>query len=213
IIAAAEGDAAEASPTAIRSRSDSPATLYGRWWHSLFEAVAWHEGIEDAERLFQERQPQSPDPARSAAGWKLVGKLFGQPILQRFILSDSAHAHAEFPFSWCINRSAVLEGVIDLLVIDVAAGRCLLLDWKTNRVAKRDVETLRMHYRPQIAAYAKAVGAITRLEVEAGLYSTATGELLMFSAAELETEWTRLARLPDEQMRMAVAPDDSPARI
>jgi ATP-dependent exoDNAse (exonuclease V) beta subunit len=158
--------------------------------------------------LYQERQPHSPDQARSAAEWKLVRALFDDPILMRFASQNTTHAHTEFPFAWSIHRRAALEGVIDLLLIDQAAGQCLLLDWKTNRIAKGKEESLRTLYRPQIAAYWKAIREITRLEVEAGLYSTSTGKLVMFNPAALETEWARLANLPAEQMRAELAPED-----
>ena len=126
----------------------------------------------------------------------------------RFVSQTTTNAHAEFPFAWSMNKQGAIEGVIDLLLIDEAAGKCLLLDWKTNRIAKGGEEALRAHYRPQIAAYWKAVREITRLEVEAGLYSTSTGKLLMFKASDLETEWARLAQLPPNQLRMEVAPED-----
>jgi len=47
--------------------------------------------------------------------------------------------------------------LIDLLVIDPAANRCLLVDWKTNRIEKGEEGELRQRYRPQLAAYWKAV--------------------------------------------------------
>ncbi len=210
IVGAADDENGTAIRPMIRARSatDSPATLYGRWWHSLFEAISWKAGVAAAERLSKERQPHSPDRSRSAAEWKLVRALFEEPILMRFISQETTHTHAEFPFAWSISPQAALEGVIDLLLIDRAAGKCLLIDWKTNRIAKGKEESMRTHYRPQIAAYWKAIHKITRLEVEAGLYSTSTGALAMFDPAALETEWARLATLPTGQMRAEVAPAD-----
>jgi hypothetical protein len=62
-----------------------------------------------------------------------------------------------------------------------------------------------------LAAYWKAVTEIAGLEVEAGLFSTALGHLLLYSAEELQTEWRRLEQLPpaklDEEIRPG-APDD-----
>ncbi len=105
----------------------------------------------------------------------------------------------------------MLEGLIDSIMINCKAGRCLLLDWKTNNVSSSDAEIFRARYRPQLAAYWKAVREITRLEVEAGLFSTALGRLLLYSAEELQVEWNRLEQLPpaklDEEMRPD-APDD-----
>ena len=80
---------------------------------------------------------------------------------------------AEFPFSWSINQNSALEGVIDFLLTKKKQKRALLIDWKTNNISLGDAEVLRVRYRPQLAAYWKATGEITRLEVSAGLFSTA----------------------------------------
>ena len=63
IVRATDDDSTATQTPAIATRSaaDSPATLYGRWWHSLFETVDWNAGIEGAESLYEQRQPQSPD--------------------------------------------------------------------------------------------------------------------------------------------------------
>jgi ATP-dependent exoDNAse (exonuclease V) beta subunit len=185
-----------------RSRADTPATLYGRWWHSLFQQVPWPGRIEAAEAIFQQRLTSSPDRRRSVGEWKLVGeKLFGHPLLTHFLGGGrNAHAHAEFPFVWRVDNHACVEGLIDLLAIDHAAGRCLLVDWKTNRIAAGEEEKLQKRYQPQIATYWKAVQEITKFEVEAGVYSTATGSLLLYQAEELEAEWARLRTLPPDRL-------------
>jgi hypothetical protein len=92
-------------------------------------------------------------------------------------------------------------------MINRKAGRCLLLDWKTNDVSPSDVEIFRETYRPQLAAYWKAVTEITGLEVEAGLFSTALGHLLLYSAEELQLEWRRLEQLPPTQLEDEIRPD------
>ena len=101
----------------------------------------------------------------------------------------------------------MLEGLIDSIMINRKAGRCLLLDWKTNDVSQSDVEIFRETYRAQLAAYWKAVTEITGLQVEAGLFSTALGHLLLYSAEELQTEWRRLERLPPEHLENEIRPN------
>jgi ATP-dependent exoDNAse (exonuclease V) beta subunit len=211
VVRVADEEDAVSTPATLHARSaaDNPATLYGSWWHSLFESIAWRVGLAAAERVFEQRQPRSPDTSRSATEWRLVRKLFSNPIVTGFLTRDSVHAHPEFPFSWSIKKDAALEGIIDLLLIDVAAGKCLLLDWKTNRIAPGEEERLRARYRPQLAAYWTAVSEITQLEVQAGLYSTATGNLVMFDPAELEAEWARLIKLPFAQLQVEVAPAEN----
>jgi hypothetical protein len=58
-----------------------------------------------------------------------------------------------------------------------------------------------------LAAYWKAVKEIAGLEVEAGLFSTALGQLLLYSAEELQTEWHRLEQLPPAKLENEIRPD------
>ena len=191
-----------------RARPDNLATLYGRWWHKFFERLDWKGGIESAQKLFEEILPSSPDPKAAAKDWNATHRnLFSDASIARFLVSDEALFHAEFPFSWRRNDHSVLEGLIDLIMINRKAGRCLLLDWKTNDVSSSEAEIFRTRYRPQLAAYWKAVGEITRLEVEAGLFSTALGRLLPYSAEELQVEWDRLEQLPPAQLKDEIRPD------
>jgi ATP-dependent exoDNAse (exonuclease V) beta subunit len=194
--------------TLARSAADTPATLYGRWWHSLFQQMPWQSGMEEADALFQEFLVLSPDKRRSAAEWKLVREsLAGDSMLKQFLSRENARVNSEFPFAWSIDQHACVEGLIDLLVIDSDDRQCLLVDWKTNRISKGEEEQLRLRYRPQIAAYWKAVREITKCDVAAGIFATATGHFVSYDADELETEWTRLRSLPAEQLGDAIASD------
>ncbi|MGZ5003074.1 MAG: UvrD-helicase domain-containing protein, partial [Chthoniobacterales bacterium] len=170
-----------------RSRLDTLATLYGRWWHKFFQRLDWKGGIDSAQKLFEKELPISPDAKAAVKDWNATRRnLFSDATIARFLASDETLFHAEFPFSWRRNDRSVLEGVIDSIMINREAGRCLLLDWKTNDVSQSDVEIFRETYRPQLAAYWKAVTEIAGLEVEAGLFSTALGNLLLYSAEELQ---------------------------
>jgi ATP-dependent helicase/nuclease subunit A len=191
-----------------RSRVDNLATLYGRWWHKFFERLDWNGGIDSAQKLFEKELPISPDTKATMKDWNATRQnLFSDASIARFLANDETLFHTEFPFSWRRNNRSVLEGLIDSLMINRKAGRCLLLDWKTNDVSSSDAEIFRARYRPQLAAYWKAVGEITRLEVEAGLFSTALGRLLPYSAEELQAEWHRLEQLPPGQLGDEIRPD------
>ena len=193
-----------------RSRLDNLATLYGRWWHKFFERLDWKGGIDSAQKLFEEKLPICPDAQAAAEDWKATrGSLFSDASIARFLASDETLFHAEFPFSWRRNDRSVLEGLIDSLMINRKSGRCLLLDWKTNDVSSSDAEAFRVRYRPQLAAYWKAVTEITRLEVEAGLFSITLGSLLLYSAEELQSEWHRLEHLPPGELGDEIRPDPS----
>jgi ATP-dependent exoDNAse (exonuclease V) beta subunit len=91
------------------------------------------------------------------------------------------------------NRS--LEGIVDLAFFDPGEKKWFILDWKTNRVTRDRIEILRVHYRPQIAAYWKAVREMTGALINAGIYSTSTGEFVVYGHDELVAEWERLRNL------------------
>ena len=189
-----------------RSRLDNPATLYGRWWHRFFENLDWKGGVESAQKLFDEQLPISPDPKAATKDWNATrATLFSHASIAGFLNRGETQFHRELPFSWQINDRTVLEGFIDSLMIDRDAGRCLLVDWKTNRIKRGGEEELRRHYQPQVAAYWKAVREITKLEVQAGIFTTATGEFVTYEASELEGEWTRLRALPPDRLIAEVA--------
>jgi ATP-dependent helicase/nuclease subunit A len=201
-------DSEDLAEVRTRSRLDNLATLYGRWWHKFFERVDWKAGINSAQELFEKQLPSSPDAESAIKEWNATRQnLFNNASIARFLASDETLFHAEFPFSWRRDDCNVLEGLIDLLMINCKAGRCLLLDWKTNNVSSSDAEIFRARHRPQLAAYWKAVGEITRLEVEVGLFSTALGRLLPYSAEELQVEWDRLEQLPPAQLEDEIRPD------
>lgn len=189
-----------------RSLADNAATLYGSWWHTLFQNYPWkHAAAAHGQAAFEALQPGSPNPARSAREWRLFREAWPDSLLAQFLARPGVIAHTELPFLWRIDDRSCLEGVIDLLFIDPAARRGLLVDWKTNDTTAKAADKLRARYRPQLAAYWKAVREITGLEVEAGLYSTAAGESVAYNADELEREWTRLQSLPPEQLAEEVS--------
>ena len=105
----------------------------------------------------------------------------------------------------------MLEGLIDSIMINRKAGKCLLIDWKTNDVSSSDIEIFRETYRPQLAAYWKAVMEITDLEVDAGLFSTALGRLLLYSTKELQKEWQRVEQLPPTELENEIWRDPAGA--
>jgi ATP-dependent exoDNAse (exonuclease V) beta subunit len=201
-------DAEVPADVPTRSRLDTLAILYGRWWHKFFQRLDWKGGIDSAQKLFEKELPTSPGAKAAVKDWNATRRnLFSNATIADFLASDETLVHAEFPFSWRRNDRSVLEGLIDSIMINRKAGRCLLLDWKTNDVSASDVEIFRETYRPQVAAYWKAVTEITGLGVEAGLFSTALGHLLLYSAEELQMEWRRLEQLPSAQLENEIQPD------
>jgi ATP-dependent exoDNAse (exonuclease V) beta subunit len=201
--------AAESSPRRIATLTlpgaDNPATLYGSWWHMLFQRFPWTGNPQQWQTAFAALLSSSPDPDRSGREWKLFVKPSPTSALAKFLARPAIVPHTELPFLWRMSDPSCVEGVIDLLLVDPNANQCLLVDWKTNRVAPGHAEKLQQRYRPQIAAYCKAVREITKLEVQAGIFATALGKFLPYNADELETEWERLRSLPADRLGAEIA--------
>ncbi|HEV2045370.1 MAG TPA: UvrD-helicase domain-containing protein [Chthoniobacterales bacterium] len=184
----------------------SIATQYGIWWHEFIQQIQWNADPADWDNIFETALPNSPDRNRSAKEWKILQQNISS--LTEFapgICESSAITRVEMPFLWGINDRRCLEGVVDLAQFDAGKKKCFILDWKTNQITPDKIDRLRDHYRPQLAAYWKAVSEIAKLEVEATIYSTAAGALVRYKPDELAREWARLEKLPADQFDIEVA--------
>ena len=108
------------------------------------------------------------------------------------VLRDALLVRQEMPFFWKMNGKC-LEGIIDVAFFNEKANRVFILDWKTNRIAPDKIAVLRQLYRPQIAAYWQAISNLTNARVSAAIYSTATGQTVIYGDDELQEEWRRLS--------------------
>jgi ATP-dependent exoDNAse (exonuclease V) beta subunit len=183
----------EVEPDLRPPRIDSPATRYGLWWHEFAQKIPWSLEAATWQNVFEESLAASPDPARSKREWTLLRQRIAQvsdfPV--RFS-NGAAILHVEMPFFWQMDEAMCLEGIIDLALFQPAKKKWFILDWKTNRVDRDELDKLRVSYRPQIAAYWKAVAEMTKQPVGAAIYSTATGQFVVYDRDELAREWERL---------------------
>jgi ATP-dependent exoDNAse (exonuclease V) beta subunit len=188
-----------------RSTTDTPATLYGRWWHQLVQQLPWRDR-NSWKLIFDEHQSRSPVPARSVDEWNLFLQYLekNQDFLESIANKESV-AHAEMPFLWLADKSRCLEGIVDLAIFNTHAKRVFVLDWKTNRIASDQIEHLRNTYRPQMAAYWRAMTGLSESTVQAAIYSTAVGRLIIYERDELTTEWERLRKLPENVLTNELA--------
>jgi ATP-dependent exoDNAse (exonuclease V) beta subunit len=104
------------------------------------------------------------------------------------------------PFFWLADKSKCLEGIVDLAFFNSKTSKAFILDWKTNRIDQDETDKLRDTYRPQMAAYWRALGQLSGAEVRAAIYSTAVGQLIIYERDELQTEWDRLRKLPETEL-------------
>ena len=56
-----------------------------------------------------------------------------------------------------------------------------------------------------MAAYWQAIGQLTGAAVEAAIFSTALGQLIIYEPDQLRDEWSRLLRLSQEEFERELA--------
>ena len=190
----------EIEPELRPPRVGNPATRYGIWWHEFAQKIPWHSQRDAWQAAFEANLSDSPEPARSKREWKLLTKYASEH--PGFF---AANIFAEMPFFWRMDEQKCLEGLIDVALFHPDEKKWFVLDWKTNRVERDELENLRVEYRPQIAAYWKAVTEMTKRPVSAGIYSTATGELIVYSENQLAEEWERLRNLRLDDLGSEIA--------
>lgn len=184
----------EMEPELRPPRIDNPATRYGVWWHDFVEQIGWHSESKTWQSIFDRNIVASPDVARSKREWQLLQKQIESADGLTSHLRDAEIVRQEMPFFWKTNSKS-LEGIVDLALINEK--EIFILDWKTNRIPAEKIDVLRDLYRPQMAAYWQAISNLTNARVTAAIYSTATGQLIIYDPAELTAEWQRLTSSMD----------------
>jgi ATP-dependent exoDNAse (exonuclease V) beta subunit len=98
------------------------------------------------------------------------------------------------------NSGKCLEGIVDLALFSQKTNEIFILDWKTNRITADKIESLKELYRAQLAAYWQAISSLTGALVSAAIYSTATGQFVVYERDELTREWERLCDLLQDEL-------------
>jgi ATP-dependent exoDNAse (exonuclease V) beta subunit len=183
----------------------SAATRYGIWWHEFVQQIPWNADPSVWDEAFETARPNSPKKELSIREWQKLRRHISKVTdFEPAFANTAPIVHAEMPFFWRIDERRCLEGIVDLALFDLAEKKWFILDWKTNEITPDKINKLRSHYRPQIAAYWKAVAEMTKMEVTAVIYSTAAGAIISYEGDELAEEWVRLE---------ALSPDEFDARI
>jgi len=186
----------EIEPELRPPRIDNPATRYGVWWHDFAEQLTWRSEAMRWQEIFERSLRVSPDIPRSKREWYLLQKQIESATELGRRLRNASFVRQEMPFFWRVKDRTCLEGIIDLALFQADEKKWFILDWKTDRIEPHELEKLCTSYRPQISAYWKAVSEMTRLPVGAGIYSTSTGQFILYDRDELAAEWDRLKNLP-----------------
>jgi ATP-dependent helicase/nuclease subunit A len=191
-----------------------PALRYGLWWHDFVRQIPWNsirrsQNAATADQIFERCRGDSPDAARSAREWRLLRDHLAND--QNFLRNFSAATpviHTELPFFWKLDTERCLEGIVDLALFDREARRWLIFDWKTNRVALKEIDMLRARYLSQLAAYWATIRGMTGMQVEAAIYSTPAAAVSRYEEKELAREWARLKTLPPDTFAAEVVSDE-----
>jgi ATP-dependent exoDNAse (exonuclease V) beta subunit len=195
----------EIEPELRPPRISNPATRYGLWWHDFAEQIDWATEANQWNESFERKVSTSPDVARSKREWQLLQRQIASADELGRAFRNANLIRPEMPFFWRAKDNLCLEGIIDLALFKRGERKWFILDWKTNRVDRDQIEKLRVSYRPQIAAYWRAVAEMTRELVEAAIYSTSTGRLLVYDEVELAAEWERLRKLTTNDLAAEIA--------
>jgi ATP-dependent exoDNAse (exonuclease V) beta subunit len=195
----------EIEPELRPPRIDNPATRYGVWWHDFAERISWRSGPAEWQRIFERAVAVSPDVARSKREWQLLQKqIESSEGLARYLRAASL-VWTEMPFFWKINGphrkgGKCLEGIVDLALFSQKTNEIFVLDWKTNRITADKIDALKELYQAQLAAYWQAISSLTSALVTAAIYSTATGQFVVYERDELTREWERLCDPPQDAL-------------
>jgi ATP-dependent helicase/nuclease subunit A len=193
-----------------RSTSDTPATLYGRWWHNFVQQIPWRADAQLWDAAFSAARARSPEITRSEREWKSFrARASNLADFPAEFVDDSTIVHTEMPFLWRMDEGRCLEGIVDLALFDPGKKKWFVLDWKTNRITPDKINNLRARYLPQMAAYWRAVGELTGAKIEAAIYSTWAGQLIQYDEPDLTKEWERLRTLSPTEFCGAIKESDS----
>jgi ATP-dependent exoDNAse (exonuclease V) beta subunit len=165
-------------PAPARERNGDEAINYGLWWHETVEFMPWTQGEEAAEAHcakalagaatlgFEERGKAELSLLRGSEAWRELRATRWSRLTELAVFAP-------------LEESAWIDGVMDLVLHDAAAGEVWVLDWKTNRrrAGETDEQLLARlveEYAPQLQAYGRCVqsffpGQRTRLLVYASV--------------------------------------------
>ncbi|CAM3070454.1 UvrD-helicase domain-containing protein [Rariglobus hedericola] len=167
-------------PVSARALADD-AIDYGLWWHETLEFMPWVGNAVDIAAHGATRLA-----AAEAQGFGERAAVEWQRWLEseaRKELSDARWTRqAELAVFAPLDKITWMDGVIDLVLHDEAAGKVWVLDWKTNRRRKNESDDdmlarLAREYEPQLSAYGTSVQAFfPGCEVRLLVYSTGVGK-------------------------------------
>jgi ATP-dependent exoDNAse (exonuclease V) beta subunit len=158
---------------------DAATYTYGRWWHLWIEKFPWRAPQREREIFIASIEMNFPFSDRA----RRETVMFLQSSALVEILSVGKWFRPEVSFSFPMNNTRWIEGVIDL-VIGTHSDELWIIDWKTNHrhaeIAEADFATdLRRKYLPQLEAYRSVIEqGFHRPVARLLIYSTVQGRFV-----------------------------------
>jgi ATP-dependent exoDNAse (exonuclease V) beta subunit len=175
---AAMHEASQDLPSPVKDTFDP--LDYGLWWHETLEFVPWTGGSEALAAHARTRLGRAAFHGfreRAEVEWGLLLSCEPWRLMREARWTRLAEAGIFAPRS----EDAWIDGVIDLVLHDPAAGEVWIVDWKTNRRQPGEdegalLDRLLITYRSQLAAYgACAAPFFPGCRVRLWVFSTVAG--------------------------------------
>ncbi|MGC4071004.1 MAG: UvrD-helicase domain-containing protein [Nibricoccus sp.] len=170
------------------ARSDGDEAIdYGLWWHETMEFMPWGRASADvAEHIAAALKAAEPLGFAERGAKELALLQAGAAWLE---LNDARWMwQAELAVFAPLEADAWMDGVVDMVLHDPVAQELRVLDWKTNRRRASELSSemlirLREEYRPQLAAYGRAMaGFFPGCQVKLLVYASGLGEWIEVGA-------------------------------
>lgn len=179
-------EADEETPLAPRPAED-PIT-YGLWWHETLEFFPWlgaEAAVEDYVAGRLKAAEQGGLGTRARAEWAL----FAGGAVWRELRAARWSRLTELAVFAPLGEAGWMDGVMDLVLHDAAAGEAWVLDWKTNRRRLGETEEafldrLVAEYAPQLRAYGGSLAAMfPTCRIRCLIYTTMLGRSIEVAQA------------------------------
>ncbi len=129
--------------------------IFGKLVHRLFEKMDWSQpGLVEKMAEIEGKDLGATGPMMKRAG-EMVREAINSPLLQRVI--KSGDYQKEVPFTYKDNGT-IFEGVMD--VVFKEGDSLAVLDFKTDKVKRDDLNLSVEHYKPQAQVYSDAIKTI-----------------------------------------------------
>jgi ATP-dependent helicase/nuclease subunit A len=129
--------------------------VFGKLVHRLFEKLDWNQPDLLEKMAGIEGRALGVSESMRKKAQEMVREALKSPPLQRFI--KSGRYQKEVPFSFK-NNGTLFEGVMDVVLKEEDG--LTVLDFKTDLLDKKNLDSKLEHYRPQARVYSDAVETI-----------------------------------------------------